>query len=600
MEIALVLCLTGVAIWLFAAEKFRADLVALMLMAALIVVGLLLDFLGWGRDGRWIRPADGVSGFSNPAVLTVAAMFVLSAGLQRTGAIGFAARWLERLARYPWLLTLATMVLAGVISAFINNTAVVAMFLPAVLGACARGGLAPSRLLIPLSFATQMGGVCTLVGTSTNLLVSALSERSGLGSLGLFEFTPLGAVLLGIGTVYLLVVSRWLLPDRGSGQRVESYQLGPYLAELQVRNDSRLVGRTLADTPLGRGDTVTVLEVIRGERHLFAPLSEKLQPGDILLVRAGPRELMETQATWGLEPVRRLEVTDAVLEGEHLKLAEVLIPPGSAWEGRALGELDFMHRYGALVLAVRARRRTVREGLQQVRLGVGDALLVLGPEEALNRLRGDRNLLVLQPVDEPALRRRKMPLAVGIVAGVVLLAGLNLLPVMVAAIIGGIALVACRCISLDEAYAAIDWRVIMLLAGTWPLGLALEKSGAAAGIAQAALWLAGEANPWLALAILYGLTALLTEFLSNNATAVLLTPIAISTAVSLGVDPKPFIMAVCFAASTSFTTPLGYQTNTMVYHPGGYRYTDFVRVGLPLNLIFWAVSVALIPRFWPF
>ncbi|MCX7868209.1 MAG: SLC13 family permease, partial [Limisphaera sp.] len=251
MEIALVLCLTGVAIWLFAAEKFRADLVALMLMAALIVVGLLLDFLGWGRDGRWIRPADGVSGFSNPAVLTVAAMFVLSAGLQRTGAIGFAARWLERLARYPWLLTLATMVLAGVISAFINNTAVVAMFLPAVLGACARGGLAPSRLLIPLSFATQMGGVCTLVGTSTNLLVSALSERSGLGSLGLFEFTPLGAVLLGIGTVYLLVVSRWLLPDRGSGQRVESYQLGPYLAELQVRNDSRLVGRTLADTPLG-------------------------------------------------------------------------------------------------------------------------------------------------------------------------------------------------------------------------------------------------------------------------------------------------------------------------------------------------------------
>jgi di/tricarboxylate transporter len=600
MEIILVLLLAGVAIWLFASERFRVDLVALMVMAALILVGLALQFLGWGRPDRWISPADGVSGFSNPAVLTVAAMFVLSAGLQRTGAIRSAARWLERLARYPWLLTMATVLMAGVLSAFINNTAVVAMFLPAVLGACAKGGLAPSRLLIPLSYATQMGGVCTLVGTSTNLLVSALSERSGLSPLGLFEFTPLGTVLLGIGSVYLLVASRWLLPDRGSGQRVETYQLGPYLAELKVRADSRLVGRRLADTSLGRGDSVKVLEVLRDGRQLIAPLTESLGPGDILLVRAGPQELMETQAAWGLEPLRRFPATDAALEGEHLKLAEVLIPAGSQWEGRAIEEVDFAHRYGAVVLAARARRRTVQEGLDRVRLSVGDALLVLGPGEALNRLRADKNVLVLEPVDEPMLRRHKMPMALGIVAGVVLLAALNFVPVMVAAIVGCIALVACRCLTLDEAYAAIDWRVIMLLAGTWPLGLALEKSGAAAGMAQAALWLGAESHPWLALAILYGVTALLTEFLSNNATAVLLTPIAISTAVSLGVDPKPFVMAVCFAASTSFTTPLGYQTNTMVYHAGGYRYSDFVRVGLPLNLVFWAVSVVLIPRFWPF
>jgi len=600
MEIVLVLCITAVAVWLFVTERFRVDLVALMLMGALIVAGLVLQFAGWGEAGRWITPDEGVSGFSNPAVLTVAAMFVLSAGLQKTGAVGFVARWLEGLARHPIWLVLVTVVLAGVLSAFINNTAVVAVFLPMVLAACARGGMPPSRVLIPLSYAAQMGGVCTLVGTSTNLLVHALSERAGVGSFDLFEFTPLGVVLLAVGSVYLVVASRWWLPHRGTAQRVENYQLGPYLAELRVRSDSRLVGRVLGETPLGRGDTVTVLEVLRAGRRLFVPLQETVRAGDVLLVRADPRALMEIRTAWGLELLPGFAATDASLEGENLKLVEVIIPAGSAWEGRTLGSLNFQHRYGATVLAVRAGNRTLQQRLSQVELEVGDALLVLGPAEALDRLRADPNVLMLQPVDEPILRRHKVPLAVGVVAGVMLLTGLNVLPVMVSAIVGCIALVMCRCLTLDEAYAAVDWRVVFLLAGTWPLGLALQKTGAAAGIAEAVLFLTGDTNPWLALAVLYAVTAFLTEFLSNNATAVMLTPVALSMADSLGADPKPFLMAVCFAASTSFATPVGYQTNAMVYHPGGYRYMDFVRVGLPLNVLFWVISVALIPRFWPF
>ncbi|NGO38106.1 SLC13 family permease [Limisphaera ngatamarikiensis] len=600
MEIVLVLVITAGAVWLFVTERFRVDLVALMLMAALILTGLVLQFLGWGAPGRWITPSEGVSGFSNPAVLTVAAMFVLSAGLQKTGAVEFVARWLEGLARHPVWLVLVTVLLAGAVSAFINNTAVVAVFLPMVLAACARGGVSPSRVLIPLSYAAQMGGVCTLVGTSTNLLVNALSERAGVGSFQLFEFAPLGVVLLGVGSVYLVVAGWWWLPHRRGVQRVESYQLGPYLAELRVREDSRLAGRVLGQTPLSRGDMVAVLEVLRQGRRLFMPLQETIRAGDILLVRADPRALMELKADWGLELLPGFAATDASLEGEELKLAEVMIPAGSAWRGRTLSSLNFQHRFGATVLAVRAGERTLQQRLSEVELDVGDALLVLGPGEALERLRQDPNVLVLQPVDEPVLRRHKIPVAVGVVAGVMLLTALNVLPVMVSAIIGCIALVAFRCLTLDEAYGAVDWRVVFLLAGTWPLGLALEKSGAAAGVAEAALFLTGDANPWLALAVLYGVTALLTEFLSNNATAVMLTPVALSLADSLGVDPKPFLMAVCFAASTSFTTPLGYQTNAMVYHPGGYRYMDFVRMGLPLNLIFWAISVAMIPRLWPF
>jgi di/tricarboxylate transporter len=343
-----------------------------------------------------------------------------------------------------------------------------------------------------------------------------------------------------------------------------------------------------------------VTEIHRDERTLFAPLHEPVQAGDVLLVRGGARELMDTKVAWKLELEPEFKLKDEALEAKDLQLAEVLIAPRSDLIDRTLAGMEFRRRYNAIVLAIQARQLTVREKLNQVRLQFGDALLLLGPKEELARLRGDPNFLVLEQVEEPSLRRAKIPLALSIIAAVVALAAFNVMPILVSSIIGCIALVVSRCLTLEEAYSAIDWKVIVLLAGVLPLGLAMEKSGAAQLLAQSTLGRAGAFGPVAVLAVLYLLTAVLTEFMSNNATAVLMAPIALSTAATLGVDAKPLLMAVCFAASTSFATPVGYQTNTMVLHPGGYCYADFMRIGIPLNLIFWALAVWLIPRFWPF
>jgi di/tricarboxylate transporter len=321
-----------------------------------------------------------------------------------------------------------------------------------------------------------------------------------------------------------------------------------------------------------------------------------VQPNDLLLVRGGARELIETKSAWKLELEPEFQLKDEALEAKNLQLAEVIVASGSRLIDRTLAEVQFHRRYHAVVLGIQGRADTIRDKLNQVRLEFGDALLVLGPKEELARLRGDGNFLMLNQVEEPALRRAKIPLALAIIAAVVVLATFNIMPILVSAIVGCIALVVTRCLTLEDAYAAIDWKVIFLLAGILPLGLAMEKSGAAQLLAQGTLGLAGPFGPVVVLAVLYLLTAVLTEFMSNNATAVLMAPIALSTAATFGVDAKPLLMAVCFAASTSFATPVGYQTNTMVFHPGGYRYADFMRIGIPLNLIFWVLAVYFIPK----
>jgi len=600
VEMLLVLLLAAGGVYLFVTEKYRADLVALMLLGALVVVGLFQHVVAWIRPDKWITPEEGVSGFSNPATITVGAMFVLSAGLQKTGALTFAARLLKRLAAFPPLLLLGMMLTVGLVSAFINNTAAVAVFMPLALAACAGGKVSPSKVLIPLSFASQFGGVCTLIGTSTNLLVSSISDRAGHGAFSMFEFTRLGAILLGAGTVYLLLFSRWLLPNRRGSQLTQNYQLGEYITEFRVLPASRLVGQTVAASGFGRSQDVTLLEILRNRVALFAPRDMPVQAGDLLIVRGGARELIETRAAWKLELEPEFKLKDEALATQDLQLAEALVAPQSNLIDRTLAEIDFRRRYNAIVLAIQARAQTVRTKLNQVRLRFGDALLLLGPKESLARLRSDPAFLMLEQVEEPALRRGKAPLACVIIALVVALAALHIMPILVSSILGCIALVMTRCLTLEEAYAAIDWRVIFLLAGVLPLGMAIEKSGAAQWLGQSTLGLAGAWGPTVVLAVLYLLTAVLTEFLSNNATAVLMAPIAISAATSIGVDAKPLLMAVCFAASTSFATPVGYQTNTMVLHPGGYRYADFMRVGIPLNLIFWALAVCFIPRYWPF
>jgi di/tricarboxylate transporter len=587
LEMGLVIGIMVAAIYLFASEKFSVDFVALLVLASVLLLGL-------------VTPEQGLSGFSNPATVTVGAMFILSAGLQKTGAVTAVGRGLIRMGKNYSILLLLVMATIGAISAFINNTAAVAVFLPLVLSVCARRKISASKLLIPLSYASQFGGVCTLIGTSTNLLVSSISSQYGFGAFHMFEFTRMGLILLGAGSVYFLLLGRWLLPARRREQLTETYELGEYITELRVQSESPLINKTVLESRFGQLHDATVLEILRDEKKIWSPLSEPVQAGDVLLVRGRIKDLMELKDVTKLEIEPQFKLRDESLEAEDLMLVEALVAPRSRLIGRTLAELNFRRRFNAIVLAIHRREQTLREKLNQVRLRFGDAVLLQGPRDELERLRRDENFIILHEVEEPALRRTKVPLALGIIAGVIALAALGILPIILSALIGCLLMVMTRCLTLEEAYSAVDWKVIFLLGGILPLGIAMQNTGTAEFLARQSVALVGNLGPIAVLAVIYLLTATLTECMSNNASAVLLAPIAINTAQALGLDPRPFLMAVCFAASTSFATPVGYQTNTMVYNAGGYKFTDFLKVGVPLNLIFWGLATYFIPKFWSF
>lgn len=587
MDIAIVLIIAAVAVVLFATEKLSMDVVAILVLGALALfdVAEMDDVLG---------------GFGNPATVTVGAMFVLSAGLNATGALSALGQRLIQHGKNETLLLLLVMVGAAVVSPFINNTAAVAVFLPLVIGAAATRKVPNSKLLIPLSFAAQFGGVCTLIGSSTNLIVSLASVKHGYEPFGMFEFTKLGLIMVGAGLVYFLVIGRWLLPERQTSELVEAYSLGEYITELRVLPESTLIGRSVEHAKLGENHDVRVMEILRGELKIWSPLYEPLHAGDILLVRGRVKDLFKLKNSLGLAIEPEFKLKDEGLARRDIELVEALVAPRSTLLGRTLKGLDFHWRYNAIVLAIHRRGQVLRNKLASVRLRVGDALLLLAPRGVITKLRGDAGFVVLEPRRDVALDRRRAPLALGIVGAVVALAALNIIHIAPAALVGCAVMLMTRCLRGEDAYRAVDWKIIILLAGILPLGRALETTGAAGLLVDGLMKHAHSAGPGMVLAVIYILTAVLTAFLSNNAAAVLMAPLAIVTAKQLEVDPRPFLMGVTFAASTCFATPVGYQTNAMVYYPGGYRFTDFTKVGLPLNLIFFALAMHYIPRFWPF
>ena len=571
---------------LFVSEKYPLDIVAMLGLGVLLLLGL-------------VTVQEGFSGFSNPATLTVAAMFVLSAGLQRTGATTTVGRLMVRFSRNHFTALVVIMVTVTVMSAFVNNTAAVAVFIPLVTILAGRRKLSASKLLIPLSYASQFGGVCTLIGTSTNLLVSSISEEAGYGAFTMFEFSRMGLVLFVAGVVFFLVFGRWLLPDRQTPELATAYQLGEFITELRVRQGSPLVGKSVLESRLGEDHDITVLRVLNTEEDGWAPLRRILQPDDVLLVRGSLSDLIRVRGTMGLRINADFELRDETLQTEELRLVQALVAPDSRLIGHTLKEIDFRNRYRALVLGIQRRGETINKKLSSVKLGLGDALLVQAHETEIGELRRGDDLIVLNEVPG-SLLRRKAPLAIGILVAVVGLAAFDVVPILVAALLGCVALVMTRVLRPEDAYRAINWQVIFLLAGVLPLGVAMHTSGAAGWLAEQTVGLVGDMGPVAVLAAFYLLTAIMTETMSNAAAAVLLAPIAISTAEQIGADPRPFLMAITFAASTGFSTPVGYQTNTMIYVPGGYRYTDFLRAGVPLNLIFCILSVIFIPRFWAF
>lgn len=590
LQALLTLAVLAGAVTLFVTEKLPVDVVAMLVLASLLVLGL-------------VSPAEALSGFSSEATITVAAMFVLSAGLAHTGALLPIGRMFGRVKR-PWLFLVLLMVVIGPISAFVNNTAAVAVFLPMVLAATVANRMSPSQLLIPMSYAAQMGGVCTLIGTSTNLLVNSMAKDLGHPGFGLFDFAPLGLILMGAGFVYLMVFRRWLLPHHAPSALADTYELGKYITELRVMEKSPLIGKSVSQAQLAEKHSVYVLELLRGEEKHWSPRAELLREGDVLLVRGDWEKLKALKETTRLELDSEFKLKDNQFTGEDgdaaQVLAEVMVAPGARMVSQTLAQLDFQWHYNATVLALHRRGEVLRDKIKDIPLNVGDVLLMLTPRADLDLIKANANLVVLNERGEANLPRRKAFLAVGIMIASVSVAALGLLPIVASAILGGIALVATRCIGNDQAYQAIDWRVIVLLAGVLPLGIAMQKSGLAQTVADFGVNMVGGFGPLAVLAAIYLITALLTELMSNNAAAVLITPIAFSTAVSLEVSPTPFLVAVMFAASTSFATPVGYQTNTMVYNAGNYRFVDFMRMGIPLNLLFWGLAVYFIPTFFPF
>ncbi len=590
VEIVVVLILAVAAVVLFASEKFPVDLVALMLMATLLLTGI-------------VTVEEGISGFSNTATVTVGAMFILSAGLFKTGIVNYLGSHVIKLYRFNfWIAMVATMIVAAILSAFINNTPVVAIFIPILLGVASKINVSVSKLLIPLSFAAMFGGVCTLIGTSTNILVSTIAERYGQPAMTMFEFTPLGAIFLAAGILYMLLIGIHLIPDRRTEEDLtKDFGMGDYIAEIVLLPETKSVGQRLHESALVREVDIEVLEVTRNGKKLRLPPSRLvLQASDVLRVVGDVEKIKKLQEREGikLKPLARLQ--DGDLMDEETTLVEAIVAPNSFLEGKTLKQVRFQEVYEATALALRHRGTVLHTKLGTTKLKAGDVLLVEAPKDRLQRLKEDDAFVFVTEVGLPQFRREKTLPALAIVGGVIAVAAAGMVPIVVSAISGCVLLVLSRCLTLEEAYKAIDWKVIFLLAGALTLGVALEKTGSALVLSNLLITSVGSFGPLALVAAFYLLTSLLTETMSNNATAVLLAPIAIVAADSLQVDARPFLMAIAFAASASFMTPVGYHTNTMIYGVGQYKYGDFLKVGTPLNILFWIIATLLIPYFWPF
>ncbi|MBN1568309.1 MAG: sodium-coupled transporter [Acidobacteria bacterium] len=586
----LVLVLLVIAVYLFSTEKLPVDLVALLVMATLLLTGI-------------ISPEEGIAGFSNTATVTVGAMFILSAGLFRTGAVNFFGLVFSKIGkRNFWLASVTMMIFIGGLSAFVNNTAVVAIFLPIVLGLARRLKVSASKLLMPLSYSSMFGGVCTLIGTSTNILVSSIAERYGVQPFSMFEFTKFGLLLFAAGIIYMMIAQIRLLPDRGTEEDLaKNFGMDDYTIEIHLPPGSRSIGSSPADSPLLRNLELSSVKIYREDTLLDTPLDRIiLKAGDMLRLRCNLENVQKLRERKAAEIVSGRPETDDGTEVEHALFVEAVIAPNSPLAGRSLKEVGFDSLYNATAHAIRHGDRTSRHDVETIRLRPGDALLVETKRSRINSLKKDGAFVVVSEMDTPVFRKRKIMTALTIIGAVVVSAALGLLPIVVSAIAGCLLMILTECITLEEAYKSIDWKVIFLLAGVLTLGAALEKTGAAQLIASTLVSSVGLLGPIALVSIFYLLTSLLTETMSNNATAALLAPVAIVTANSLGVDPRPFLMAVAYAASASFMTPVGYQTNTLIYGPGRYRFSDYLKVGAPLNFLFWILATIFIPRFWPF
>lgn len=591
LEIILVFVITVGVFISFATEIVPVDVTAIITMFTLMVL----------EPWTQISPTEGVSGFSNEATLTVLAMFILSAGMSQTGAIQKLGSWLVSFAGPDERKQLAvTIAVGGLPSGFLNNTPIVAMLMPAISDLAREGGSSPSKLLIPLSYASMVGGMLTLIGSSTNLVASNVSRRLIGHPFSMFEFTQLGVIVFITGAVYLLIAGQQLLPERVKPEEsiLEEYDMGVYLTEVIVDENSPLLSQRAQQA--FEGTDVDILQIVRDDDQFVEPSSdEPIRAGDVLLIRTGLDTLRTLLDSEGISLASSGAVTeDHLVAQKQRTLVELVIPSGSAAIGELVENTALDQRSDIRVLAIRRGAEVVHQRMNQLPLEAGDTLLIQATEDTLNRLATHPDFVVVREVSDPDYREEKIPLAVAIISGVVALAALGILNILVAAFGGVVAMVLTGVLTPDELYDTVDWDVIFLIAGLIPLGIAFEETGAAellgALVATSAAVLPVIGVLWL----FYVMTALFTAFISNTGSVILMLPIGIQVANELNANVFAFVLAVTFAASADFMTPVGYQTNLLVYGPGGYKFTDYFRVGAPLQILLSITTVLGIVVFW--
>ena len=594
-DIAIALSILVIGFILFVTETFTLDVTALLLLSILFLLG-------------YLSPIEAVSGFSNPAVITIAFLFVLSHALQKTGVLEYIVIRVNRLASRSQVLGTAVYLIAiGITSAFMNNTAIVAIFMPVTIRLAHTYQVSPSKMLIPLSYAAILGGTLTLVGTSTNLLVNSIYSANGnVEPLGMFEFAQYGVILMSLGLLYLLFFAPRLLPSRTvTSSLTKSYHLGGYLTEMKIVEGSPLLGKTCLERGINYNYDVMVLDILREKQLITQNIRRTpLKIGDILFVRGTLENFLRMKEIEKVALLTDEKLTQSELEQEDNVLVECLLTDQSELVGRSLMSSNFRQQFGAFILAIRREGDIFRKKIAHVILQAYDTLLVYGPIKKIEGLSEKADFIVLGEVEAELRKQRFWWVSIIVILGAIILATLGVMPIMKGAIIGVAFLLALKVITPQESYQSVHWQVIVLIAALIPVGLVIQNTGTSEWIGMIISDIARMSSPkWHAhilLALIYLITMILTEVSSNAATAIIMTPIAIAVSGQMGFDSRPFIFAVAFAASASFITPVGYQTNLMVYGPGGYKFSDFIRVGFPIAILFWISAIIFLPMIWPF
>jgi di/tricarboxylate transporter len=583
----------AVAFVLLLTERIRNDVVALLIVLALAVTGLL-------------PPKEALAGFGSEPAIVVAAIFVLSEALHRTGVSDTLGRWIGRLAGATWSRAIVVMMPSvAMLSAFTHHVTTTAVMLPVALQLSRERKIAASKLLMPLSFAASLGTTITIIGAPAFLVAGAALQQAGRPGLGIFSIAPIGLALSAAGTAFVLLVGHWLLPERkgveGGGKR---FRLDDYFTEITVLEGSPFLGKTVEDVEGSDAYKVSVVGLVRDghrRRRPFGP--QRLEPGDVLLVRTSPEDIVaiRSEAGFELHPVAQYQprqTTTATEDDPERRLVQAVVAPRSEFVGRTISALDFRRRFDALVLGLWRQQAWLDDELAQTPLRAGDVLVLQGDDEALERVAGDSAILMLVPFQGEHRPRRKAPLAAAIMVATILAAAFNVLSIEMAALAGAVAMVLARCLSAGDAYRAIDARIYVFIAGAIPLGAAMKSTGAADTLAG---WLQGALQNWSETAVLLGLfavVAVITQFMSDSATTAVFAPVAVALADALGQAPEPYVVTVAMAAVVAFLTPIGHHGNLLIYGPGGYRFGDFVRVGAPLTLICALIVALLAPVLW--